>query len=106
PMRLGLRQHYSVRPWSDRVEVYFGESAEAYVTPVDADLVGVCFLFEDRARSETAAERFERLLAGFPLLKSRLADVPIASKLRGAGPFEQRVSRRVVDNVLLIGDAA
>jgi flavin-dependent dehydrogenase len=107
PPRLGLRRHYVVRPWSDRVEVYFGENAEAYVTPVDTNLVGVALLFDAGLPGiETSAMRFDRLLAGFPLLASHLVDRPVASKLRGGGPFEQRVARRVVGNVLLVGDAA
>ena len=103
--RLGLRRHYAVRPWTDRVEVHFGDRAEAYVTPVDARLVGVALLFEPSPGRE-AAEAFDDLLAGFPLLAARLVNAPVASKLRGAGPFEQRVARRVVGDVLLVGDAA
>ncbi len=106
PRRFGLRRHYTVQPWSDRVEVYFGDQAEAYVTPVDQDLVGVALLFEARAAEEGATQRFERLLSGFPLLLERLAAAKVASRVRGDGPFEQRVARRVVGNVLLVGDAA
>lgn len=106
PRRLGLRRHYAVRPWSDRVEVYFGEHAEAYVTPVAECLVGVALLFGAQGREESSAARFDRLLAGFPLLRARLGDSRAVSTLRGAGPFEQRVARRVVGRVLLVGDAA
>lgn len=106
PLRFGLRRHYRVRPWSDRVEVYFASGVEAYVTPVADDLVGVALLFAARAREEGPTERFERLLTCFPLLTSRLGDAPIASRIRGGGPFEQRVARRVVGDVLLVGDAA
>lgn len=102
PARLGVRQHYAVRPWSDRVQVHFGERAEAYVTPVDASLVGVALLFE-RRRGEVT---FDALLAGFPLLARRLEGRPVASRLCRAGPFERRVARRVVGDVLLVGDAA
>ena len=38
--RLGVRRHYRVAPWSDRVEVYFASGAEAYVTPVARDELG------------------------------------------------------------------
>jgi len=104
--RLGLRRHYTVRPWSDRVEVYFADDAEAYVTPIDAKLVGVAFLFEQHTGEEPGAARFDDLLGRFPLLAEHLVNKPIASRLRGAGPFEQRVSRHVVGDVLLVGDAA
>lgn len=101
PPRIGVRKHYALAPWSNRVEVFFGESAEAYVTPVDDDLVGVAFLFE-----RTQHVEFETLLEGFPHLCARLSGAAEASVLRGAGPFEQRVSQRAVGRVLLVGDAA
>lgn len=100
--RLGLRQHYAIAPWSEWVEVYFGDHAEAYVTPVDGNLVGVALLFERMS----ADRHFDEMLAQFPSLARRLALAPVASRLRGAGPFEQRVARRSVGNVLLVGDAA
>jgi len=105
PARLGVRRHYAVRPWSDCVQVYFGEHSEAYVTPVDTKLVGVAFLFEQRRNADVGRHRFDELLAGFPILARQLEDKPVASRLRGSGPFEQRVERRVVGNVLLVGDA-
>ncbi len=106
PARLGIRRHYAMRPWSDHVQVYFGDEGEAYVTPVDNDLVGVAFLFEARHDGQLESYRFDDLLAGFPLLAQRVAGAPIASRVRGGGPFEKRVERRVVGNVLLVGDAA
>lgn len=102
--RIGLRRHHLVEPWSTCVEVYFGDRAEAYVTPVDSNVVGVAFLFEPRPSADEGF--FDQLLEEFPLLSKHLEGAPIASRPRGAGPFEQRVARRVVGNVLLVGDAA
>lgn len=104
PRRLGLRQHFAVAPWSDTVDVHWGDAAEAYVTPVDARLVGVAFLW--RAGDVVADGRrpFERLLAGFPELAARLVEP--ASEAMGAGPFSWRSERRVAGRVLLVGDAA
>ncbi len=45
-VRFGLRSHFEVAPWSDNVEVYWADHAEAYVTPVAADLVGIAVLGE------------------------------------------------------------
>lgn len=101
PARLGLRRHFDVAPWSDRVEVYFGRDAEAYVTPVDTNLVGVALLFDSKAQAD-----FDAMLEQFPLLRERLGEAAAASRLRGAGPFEQNVAKRVEGNVLLVGDAA
>jgi flavin-dependent dehydrogenase len=50
PPRYGLRQHYRVAPWTDLVEVHWTPDAEAYVTPVSADVVGVALLFAKRNR--------------------------------------------------------
>ncbi len=97
--RYGVRRHFRRQPWADRVEVYWGERGEAYVTPIGDDLIGVAFLLPDGGR-------FEDLLPLFPLLAARLDGAECVTEARGGGPFEQRVARRVADRVLLVGDAA
>lgn len=105
PRRLGVRRHFAVAPWSPMVEVHWSTDAEAYVTPVDDALVGIAILYyPDRVGPAAGEPPFERLLRGFPALAARLGE-PV-TKARGAGPFEQRVARRVVGRVLLVGDAA
>jgi len=99
PVRFGVRRHFHVAPWSDRVEVYFAPHVEAYVTPVTSSSVGVAFLYAPPAR-------FDDLLPRFPHLAARLTGAATASTTRGAGPFRQRVRRRVSGRVLLAGDAA
>jgi hypothetical protein len=42
--RYGLRRHFRTAPWSDLVEVSWSPTAEAYVTRVAPDLVGVAVL--------------------------------------------------------------
>src|SRR5690606_30738129 len=42
--RYGLRRHFRIAPWTDLVEVHWAPYAEAYVTPVGDDLVGVALL--------------------------------------------------------------
>ena len=108
--RYGLRRHYRVAPWTSMVEVYWSAGAEAYVTPVADDLVGVAIL---SARDGGAAwdggaggGGFERRLAAFPALRERLAGAEPASKVRGAGPLRQDVRHRVRERVLLVGDAS
>ena len=98
--RYGLRRHYATAPWSDHVEVHWGPTAEAYVTPVTPDLVGVAVL--SRSRSG-----YDALLAQFPALLERLDGATgYGSDLRGAGPLRQRTRRRVAGRVLLVGDAS
>jgi flavin-dependent dehydrogenase len=96
--RWGLRAHFATAPWADRVEVHWSPGAEAYVTPVADDLVGVAIL--TRRQAPFAAQ-----LAEFPELAARLAGCP-AQRVRGAGPLRQRASARVAGRVLLVGDAA
>jgi flavin-dependent dehydrogenase len=98
PARYGLRRHFAVAPWTDCVEVHWSGRAEAYVTPVGADLVGVALLTSERAP-------FDRHLADFPHLAARLPAVA-ATATRGAGPLRQRVRVRRHGRVLLVGDAA
>lgn len=101
--RFGVRRHFRIRPWTDRVEVYWAEGAEAYVTPVAEEAVGVALLW-DRARRGVAG--FDRLVQDFPVLQGRLAGADVVSEDRGCGPLEQRTRSVVRGRVALLGDAA
>lgn len=94
PRRYGVRWHFTVPAWSDFVEVHWSPRGEAYVTPVEPDLVGVAILSGGRPD-----------LAWFPWLACRLEGVD-RGQARGCGPLRQVVSRRVAGRVLLVGDAA
>lgn len=99
PARFGQRQHVALAPWSDHVEVHWGRDAEAYVTPVADDVVGVAVLSSRKGP-------YRDQLADFPELAARLQGVTTASTVRGAGPLRQGARRRVAGRVLLVGDAA
>lgn len=96
--RFGLRRHVRLAPWTDYVEVHWAPAAEAYVTPVGPDLVGIAVLTSTRAS-------FDEHLDAFPALRERVDGVPVTA-VRGAGPLRQRSRRRVAGRVLLVGDAA
>ncbi len=96
--RFGLRRHVRLTPWTDYVEVHWAPAAEAYVTPVGPDLVGIALLTRTRAP-------FDRHLDAFPALRERIDGRPL-STVRGAGPLRQRSRRRVAGRTLLVGDAA
>jgi 2-polyprenyl-6-methoxyphenol hydroxylase-like FAD-dependent oxidoreductase len=96
--RWGLRCHFATPAWSDLVEVHWGEHAEAYVTPVGPDVVGVAVLSARRAG-------FAEHLSAFGALADRLHGAT-ASPVQGAGPLRQDATRRVSGRVLLVGDAA
>jgi flavin-dependent dehydrogenase len=94
PRRHGVRWHYRVPAWSEFVEVHWSRWGEAYVTPVEPDLVGVAILSQQRPD-----------LTWFPGLAHHLRDAD-HGRARGCGPMRQVVSRRVAGRVLLVGDAA
>jgi flavin-dependent dehydrogenase len=98
--RFGMRRHFRIAPWSEFVEVHWGDGIEAYVTPVAPDEVGVALLWSGDGG------RFADLLLRFPALVERLAAAEPVSELRGSGPFWQRARRRVAPGVALVGDAA
>ncbi|MER7663587.1 MULTISPECIES: NAD(P)/FAD-dependent oxidoreductase [unclassified Streptomyces] len=97
--RYGLRRHYAVPPWTEHVEVHWGPHAEAYVTPIGPELVGVALLTAQRAP-------FDIQLARFPELAARLPAQAAATVVRGAGPLRQTARARFQGRVLLVGDAA
>jgi flavin-dependent dehydrogenase len=94
PRRFGVRRHYAVPAWSEVVEVHWSPLGEAYVTPVEPDLVGIAILSSQRPD-----------LSWFPWLAEHLKDVA-PGPARGCGPLRQVVARRVAGRVLLVGDAA
>jgi len=63
--RFGLRCHVEQQPWTSYVEVHWSQRAEAYVTPVADDLVGVAVL-------GGGGPRFAGGLGGFPGLREPL----------------------------------
>ena len=99
-VRHGMRRHFRVSPGAPFVEVHWIDGAEAYVTPVGRDEIGVALLWSGEAAG------YDRLLARFPRLVARLAGAAPTSRVDGAARFEQRVWRRWAPGVALVGDAA
>lgn len=100
PRRFGLRRHVAMAPWTDAVLVHFSPGAEAYVTPAGPRRVGIAFLFE-----EGVAPDFASLLSRFPGLARKVAGAPFDSAAAGAGPFGREARTRVLDRLVLAGDA-
>ncbi|HEX5017180.1 MAG TPA: NAD(P)/FAD-dependent oxidoreductase [Actinomycetes bacterium] len=99
PRRFGLVTHFAVEPWTTDVEVYWGATGEAYVTPVDDTQVGVALL---GGRGEPFNDRIRELVA----LEERLRDAPPVGKVLGAGPMRRVAASVVNGRVALVGDAA
>ncbi len=96
--RWGIRRHVQIEPWSDYVEVHWAPGAEAYVTPIANDCVGIAMLTSHKGG-------FDCHLAEFPTLRDRI-DGSAHEPDRAAGPLRQKVSSRTAGRVLLVGDAA
>lgn len=99
-MRVGIRQHYRVRPWTDLVEVYWHASGQAYVTPVAPNEVCVAVL------NSVPVPRPDDITARFPGLAERLHGAEPIGPKRGGGTSTQRLPAVTRGRVALIGDAS
>lgn len=97
--RFGLRLHIDAKPWSDFVEVWWGDDFEVYVTPVAHHTINIALL-ANRAMS------LEGALKVLPELNERVASSRILQKASGAGPLLHRTTHRRRGRVLIAGDAA
>jgi menaquinone-9 beta-reductase len=97
--RFGLRQHYTLSPWSELIEVHYTKDSEIYITPVADDEVGVAVL---GLRGLNLDESVQHV----PELHERLQGATPSSTLRGSGPFPQRTTRRTAGRVMLVGDSS
>lgn len=98
--RVGMRRHFAVRPWSDYVDVHWGEGCQCYITPVGPEAISVAFL----ARRKQA--RFEELLELFPPVRDRINGAKPISSLRGSLTALRRIRQVYKENVALVGDAS
>ena len=99
-VRFGCRQHFQMRPWTDLVEVYWGESCQIVVTPAGPHEVGVA------VTSRSSHMKLAQALLQLPELAEKIAGAPVMSTERGAR-CALRILRRVHRGRLaLIGDAS
>ncbi len=99
-LRYAFRRHYRVKPWTDRMEIYWGKRSQAYATAVGREQVCVAVASSD---SEL---RLEESLPEFPELNSRLRGAEATSAERGAVSANCKLKRVWRKNVALIGDAS
>lgn len=99
-LRYAVRRHYRMRPWSEFMEVHWGDRGQAYVTPVGTEEVCVVTISGDRgAKSMALAEEF-------PQLAQRFAAAELTSHERGAITMMQKLRHVQRGNVALVGDAS
>jgi flavin-dependent dehydrogenase len=99
--RYAYRQHFALAPWTEYMEIHWGENCQIYVTPTAAKEVCVALM------SRTPALRLEEALTRFfPVLNERLAGAAAVSRERGAVTSSMRLRAVARGHVALIGDAS
>jgi flavin-dependent dehydrogenase len=98
--RIGLRQYYTLAPWTDFVEVYWSNHGQAYVTPNSSNEVCVAFI----ANKKFAGP--EQALRHFPALRHHLAASQPNGPARGSITLSRNLRRVTRANIALIGDAS
>lgn len=99
-LRYAFRRHFRVAPWTDHMEVYWGERCQAYATAVSRNQVCVALASQDPKL------RVEEGLQSLPGLQERLQGSEIVSNERGALTGNRQFPRVWNRNVALIGDAS
>jgi len=99
-IRFAQRRHFRMKGWTDRVEVHWGQKAQAYVTPLGNDETCVALISRDpRMRLEDASREFPRL-AGY------MRHAEPCSAERGGVTVTRGLNQVYNGNVALIGDAS
>ena len=98
--RIGVRQHFRIKPWSEFVEIHWAEVGQAYVTPIGDDEICVALISKRRFQS------FDSGLSHFSELFQHLKAAPRTSRPKGAVTIYRRLNSVVRGNIALIGEAS
>jgi flavin-dependent dehydrogenase len=98
--RFGFRRHYRIEPWTDHMELYWGDTCQIYVTPVTPGSVCVAAISRD------SRLRLDEALRQFPDLERRLQPSAIISTERGAVTSSRKLQAVYRGRVALVGDAS
>lgn len=99
-LRYAFRRHYRVAPWTDHMEVYWGDRCQGYATAVSPEQVCVALASND------SSLRLEDGLRALPQLSARLVGAEVIDAEKGALTGNRRFKRVWRDNVALVGDAS
>ena len=99
-LRYAFRRHYRMAPWTDHMEVHWGERCQGYATGVSSEQVCVALASRDPKM------RLDDGLLELPLLRERLRGAEIISTDRGAATGNRKLKRVWKNNVALVGDAS
>lgn len=98
--RFAFREHFSISPWTDLVEVHWGNHAQLILTPVGSqEICAGLFTSDPRMRLDAA-------LREFPEVAKRLRNAARASAEKGTMTALERPPRVTRGHVALIGDAS
>jgi menaquinone-9 beta-reductase len=99
-VRFGFRQHFRVSPWSEFMEIHWGDGCQFYVTPISPDEICLVLMSRDpHLRLREALRQFPKLERRFPK--------PLASTTERGSPAGTTRLRRVTNrNIALVGDAS
>ncbi len=98
--RIGLRQHFRIKPWSEFVEIYWGQQGQAYVTPIGREEVCVALISREKLSS------FDSGLKQFPELSEHLEGAARSTSVRGSLTVSRRLKSVVKRNVSAMISAA
>ncbi|HEY5163254.1 MAG TPA: FAD-dependent monooxygenase [Terriglobales bacterium] len=98
--RVGLRRHFRVERWTDLVEVHWGNSGQAYVTPVAEDELCVAVISRDRRVD------FDAVIRECPRLARNLRNAAPLDEIRGSATATCSLRSVISEGVALIGEAS
>lgn len=99
-LRFAFRRHYRLAPWTDHMEVYWGNRCQGYASAVNREQVCVALASHDPNL------RLEDGLQALPGLKARLNGAEPVSRERGALTGNREFRHVARGNVALLGDAS
>jgi menaquinone-9 beta-reductase len=99
-LRFAYRVHFEVAPWTDHMELYWGDVCQGYATAVNEKQVCIALASHDPKL------RLREGLRDLPRLRERLQEAKVVSRERGALTGNRKLRRLCRGNVALIGDAS
>ena len=98
--RFGFRRHYEIAPWTDCVEVHWGEKSQMVVAPTGAEEICVSLFTNDpRTRLHYDLDRF-------PRVARRIAGARPSSSEAGTMTLLSCARAVTRENIALVGDAS
>lgn len=98
--RIGFRRHFSIAPWSEMVEVYWGDGFQIFVTPTASDEVCLSLFTSD------SRLRLPEAIKAFPDLASRLNSVSPSDAELGSVTSLRNSRKSARGRIALVGDAS